>query len=35
MASPQVVVKVGETNSQGIVEITDMIFNTIGPGELL
>ncbi|KAF8894123.1 exo-beta-1,3-glucanase [Infundibulicybe gibba] len=29
--NPQVVVKVGDTNSQGIVEITDIIFSTIGP----
>ncbi|TFK36999.1 exo-beta-1,3-glucanase [Crucibulum laeve] len=29
--NPQVVVKIGETNSQGIVEITDIIFSTIGP----
>lgn len=31
--SPQVVVKVGETNSQGIVEISDIMFSTIGPSE--
>lgn len=31
-SNPQVVVKVGATNSQGIVEITDIIFSTIGPG---
>ncbi|KAG5639950.1 hypothetical protein DXG03_002249, partial [Asterophora parasitica] len=31
-ANPQVVVKVGETNSQGVVEITDIIFATVGPG---
>ncbi|KAF8078080.1 exo-beta-1,3-glucanase [Lyophyllum atratum] len=30
-ASPQVVVKVGDTNSQGVVEITDMLFATVGP----
>ncbi|KAF5387123.1 hypothetical protein D9615_001631 [Tricholomella constricta] len=30
-ASPQVVVKVGDTNSQGLVEITDMLFTTVGP----
>ncbi|KAF9532307.1 exo-beta-1,3-glucanase [Crepidotus variabilis] len=29
--SPQVVVRVGDTNSQGILEITDIIFTTIGP----
>ncbi|KAH9484138.1 putative glucan endo-1,3-beta-glucosidase [Psilocybe cubensis] len=29
--SPTPVVKVGESNSQGIVEITDMLFTTIGP----
>lgn len=30
--NPQVVVKVGEENSQGVVEITDIIFSTVGPG---
>ncbi|TFK33476.1 exo-beta-1,3-glucanase [Crucibulum laeve] len=29
--NPQVVVKVGAANSQGIMEITDIIFSTIGP----
>ncbi|KAF8163174.1 exo-beta-1,3-glucanase [Crassisporium funariophilum] len=29
--NPQAVVKVGDTNSQGIMEITDMIFTTMGP----
>ncbi|KAJ6530408.1 exo-beta-1,3-glucanase [Mycena vulgaris] len=29
--NPQVVVRVGEPGSQGIVEITDMIFSTVGP----
>lgn len=31
-ANPQVVVRVGEPGSQGVLEITDMIFSTIGPG---
>lgn len=30
--NPQVVVKVGHELSQGIVEITDIIFSTVGPG---
>lgn len=30
--NPRPVIKVGETNSQGVVEITDMLFATIGPG---
>ena len=30
--NPQPVVRVGDPNSQGAVEITDMIFTTIGPG---
>lgn len=30
--APQVVVRVGEKGSQGIVEITDMLFTTVGPG---
>lgn len=30
--NPRVVVKVGETGSSGVVEITDMIFTTRGPG---
>ncbi|KAG6888038.1 hypothetical protein C0995_010954 [Termitomyces sp. Mi166 len=29
--NPQVVVRVGEPGSQGILEITDMIFSTVGP----
>lgn len=29
--NPQVVVKVGEENSQGVAEITDIIFSTVGP----
>ena len=29
---PTVVVKVGQSGSQGVVEITDMIFTTVGPG---
>jgi hypothetical protein len=31
---PQVVVRVGEKGSQGVVEITDMLFTTVGPGAL-
>ncbi|KAJ7739709.1 glycoside hydrolase family 55 protein [Mycena maculata] len=30
--NPQVVVRVGEPGSEGIVEITDLIFSTVGPG---
>ncbi|KAG6917782.1 hypothetical protein DXG01_001054 [Tephrocybe rancida] len=30
-ASPQAVVKAGDTNSQGVLEISDMLFSTIGP----
>lgn len=29
--NPQVVVKVGEEGSQGVTEITDIIFSTVGP----
>lgn len=32
---PQAVVRVGEKGSQGIVEITDMLFTTVGPGRYL
>ena len=32
--NPQPVVRVGAPNSQGVVEITDIIFTTIGPGTL-
>jgi hypothetical protein len=32
---PQVVVRVGEKDSEGVVEITDMLFTTVGPGMLL
>jgi len=32
---PQVVVRVGEKSSEGVVEITDMLFTTVGPGVLL
>ena len=32
--SPSVVFKVGATGSQGILEITDILFTTIGPGQL-
>ena len=30
--NPQVVFKVGEEGSQGIIEITDVVFSTVGPG---
>ena len=30
--NPQVVFKVGEEGSQGIIEITDVLFSTVGPG---
>lgn len=30
--NPQVVVKVGEVDSCGVVEITDILFKTRGPG---
>jgi hypothetical protein len=30
--NPQVVVQVGASGSSGLVEITDIIFSTIGPG---
>lgn len=33
--SPQPVVRVGAPNSQGVVEISDMIFTTIGPSTLV
>lgn len=32
--SPSVVFKVGATGSQGVLEITDILFTTIGPGQL-
>jgi hypothetical protein len=32
--APQVVVRVGEKGSQGVMEITDMLFTTVGPGTL-
>lgn len=32
MNSPQPVVQVGAPGSQGVVEITDMLFTTVGPG---
>jgi glucan 1,3-beta-glucosidase len=32
--NPKVVVKVGYEDSQDIVEITDIIFSTVGPGGL-
>ena len=31
---PRVVVQVGEKHSQGILEITDIVFTTVGPGRL-
>lgn len=31
--NPQVVVKVGAEGSQGVMEITDIVFTTIGPGK--
>jgi hypothetical protein len=33
--NPQVVFKVGDTGSTGTVEITDILFSTIGPGKVL
>ena len=30
--APQAVVRVGDKGSQGIVEVTDMLFTTVGPG---
>lgn len=30
--NPKAVFRIGETGSQGILEVTDFIFNTIGPG---
>ena len=33
--NPQPVVRVGETNSQGTIEISDMLFTTRGPGTFL
>lgn len=32
--NPRVVIKVGEKGSQGITEITDVVFSTVGPGDL-
>jgi hypothetical protein len=32
MNNPQAVVQVGASGSQGVVEITDMLFATVGPG---
>ena len=33
--NPQVVIKVGEEEGcQGVVEITDVVFSTVGPGKL-
>ena len=33
--NPQVIFKVGEEGSQGITEITDIVFSTVGPGDFL
>lgn len=33
MRNPRVVVRVGAKGSQGIVEISDIIFSTVGPGQ--
>ena len=33
--NPQVIFKVGEEGSQGIIEITDVVFSTVGPGKFL
>jgi glucan 1,3-beta-glucosidase len=30
----QVVFKVGEEGSQGVIELTDIVFSTVGPGNL-
>lgn len=35
MDNPHVVVRVGEKGSQGITEITDVVFTTVGPGMIL
>lgn len=32
-SNPQVVVQVGAENSQGIMEISDIIFTTVGPSK--
>lgn len=32
-SSPEVVVQVGAANSQGVMEITDIVFSTKGPGK--
>lgn len=32
-ANPQAVVRVGEEDSEGVMEISDIIFATIGPGQ--
>ena len=32
--NPQVVFKVGQEGSQGIIEITDVVFSTVGPGNI-
>jgi hypothetical protein len=31
--NPQVIFKVGEEGSQGVIEITDIVFATVGPGK--
>ena len=33
--NPQVILKVGEEGSQGIIEITDIVFSTVGPGNFV
>lgn len=34
-ANPQVAVRVGEKGCMGVVEITDILFSTVGPGQWL
>ena len=33
--NPQPVIRAGDTNSQGVLEITDMLFATRGPGQYM
>ena len=33
--NPTVVLKIGEENSEGLVEITDMLFTTRGPSKFM
>lgn len=35
IGNPQPVVQVGASGSQGLIEITDMLFTTVGPGMFL